>query len=77
VASAASSPPPASSPACAGADIKPSSTSKQDLAKVQAQFKARRPESGLSANQISRLWAMSIGDSFDTAILRLRAGLAG
>lgn len=61
----------------AGANIAPSSTSKKDLANVQAQFNAWRAESRLSANQISRICAMSIGDSFDTATLRQSAGLDG
>jgi 3-methyladenine DNA glycosylase Tag len=60
----------------AGLDIAPAPTSKKDLAKIQAQFNAWRAESGLSATQISRICAMSIGESYDVEMLRQRAGLA-
>jgi 3-methyladenine DNA glycosylase Tag len=59
----------------AGLDIAPTPTSRKDLAAIQAQFNAWRAESGLSATQISRICAMSIGDSYDLATLRERAGL--
>jgi 3-methyladenine DNA glycosylase Tag len=59
----------------AGLDIAATPTSKKDLAKIQAQFNAWRAETGLSAQQISRICAMSIGESYDTAMLRERAGL--
>jgi 3-methyladenine DNA glycosylase Tag len=57
----------------AGLDIAATPTSKKDLAKVQAQFNAWRAESGLSARQISRICAMSIGERYDTETLRQRA----
>jgi 3-methyladenine DNA glycosylase Tag len=59
----------------AGLDIAASPTSKKDLAKIQAQFNAWRAEGGLSATQISRICAMSIGDSYDAETQRRRAGL--
>jgi 3-methyladenine DNA glycosylase Tag len=59
----------------AGLDIPATPTSKKDLAKIQAQFNAWRAESGLSAMQISRICAMSIGEQYDTEMLRQRAGL--
>jgi len=58
-----------------GVDIAATPTSKKDRARIQAQFNAWRAESGLSATQISRICAMSIGDSYDTETLRQRAGL--
>ena len=59
----------------AGLDIAPSPTSKKDLAKIQDQFNAWRAETGLSIQQLSRICAMSIGESYDNAMLRERAGL--
>jgi 3-methyladenine DNA glycosylase Tag len=59
----------------AGVEIAPAASSKKDLAKVQAQFNAWRAESGLSATQVSRVCAMSIGESYDAETLRQRAGL--
>ncbi len=58
----------------AGLDIAGTPTSKKDLAKIQAQFNAWRAESGLSATQIARICAMSIGDNYSTEMLRERAG---
>ncbi len=49
---------------------------KKDLAAIQAQFNAWRSESSLSATQISRICAMSIGEVYDTQMLRERAGRA-
>jgi 3-methyladenine DNA glycosylase Tag len=59
----------------AGLDIASAASSKQDLAKIQDQFNAWRAETGLSATQISRICAMSIGESYDLETLRHRAGL--
>jgi 3-methyladenine DNA glycosylase Tag len=59
----------------AGLDIAPSPTSKKDLAKIQAQFNIWRAETGLTMQQLSRICAMSIGESYDVAMLRERAGL--
>jgi 3-methyladenine DNA glycosylase Tag len=58
----------------AGVAIAPTPTSKKDLAAIQAQFNAWRAETGLSATQISRICAMSIGEVYDTRMLRERAG---
>jgi 3-methyladenine DNA glycosylase Tag len=55
-------------------DIAQTPTSKKDLAKIQAQFNTWRAESGLSATQIARICAMSIGENYSTEILRERAG---
>jgi 3-methyladenine DNA glycosylase Tag len=60
----------------AGVAISPTPTSKKDLAAIQARFNAWRAETGLSATQISRICAMSIGDLYDTQMLRERAGRA-
>ena len=59
----------------AGLDIAATPTSKKDLAKIQDQFNAWRDETGLSIQQLSRICAMSIGESYDNAMLRERAGL--
>jgi 3-methyladenine DNA glycosylase Tag len=59
----------------AGVPIAPVPTSKKDLAAIQAQFNAWRAESGLSGRQISRICAMSIGELYETEVLRARAGL--
>lgn len=59
----------------AGLDIAETPTSRRDLAKIQDQFNAWRAETGLSATQLSRLCAMSIGPSYDAETLRRRAGL--
>jgi 3-methyladenine DNA glycosylase Tag len=58
----------------AGLDIAATPTSKKDLAKIQDQFNAWRAETGLSATQIARICAMSIGDNYSTEMLRERAG---
>jgi 3-methyladenine DNA glycosylase Tag len=47
----------------AGLDIAEAAKSKSDLAKVQAQFNAWAAETGLPYAQMSRICAMSIGDS--------------
>jgi len=58
----------------AGLDIAGTPTSRRDLAKIQAQFNAWRAETGLSATQIARICAMSIGENYSTDMLRERAG---
>jgi 3-methyladenine DNA glycosylase Tag len=59
----------------AGLDISATPTSKKDLMKIQDQFNAWRTETGLSIQQLSRICAMSVGESYDVAMLRERAGL--
>jgi len=48
----------------AGLDVAEAVTSKRDLAKVQAQFNAWADETGLPYTQLSRICAMSIGESY-------------
>ena len=59
----------------AGLDISATPSSKKDLLKIQDQFNTSRAETGLSITQLSRICAMSIGESYDNAMLRQRAGL--
>ena len=58
----------------AGLDIAESPTSKKDLARIQDQFNAWHAETGLSLVHLSRICAMSIGESYSPEILRERAG---
>jgi 3-methyladenine DNA glycosylase Tag len=58
----------------AGLDVAEAITSKRDLAKVQAQFNAWAKETGLRYVHLSRICAMSIGESYDAEKL---AGYAG
>jgi len=60
----------------AGLDIPETPTSRKDLIKIQDQFNAWKAETGLSAQQISRICAMSTGPSYDLETLRERAGRA-
>ena len=53
----------------AGLDIGEEVKSKRDLAKVQAQFNAWAEETGLPFVHLSRICAMSIGESYDAARL--------
>lgn len=53
----------------AGLDIAEAVTSKRDLAKVQAQFNAWAEETGLPYTQLSRICAMSIGESYSNETL--------
>jgi 3-methyladenine DNA glycosylase Tag len=58
----------------AGLDIAENPTSRKDLAKIQGQFNAWAEETGLPLTHLSRICAMSIGENYDTATLRSRAG---
>jgi len=53
----------------AGLDIAETVTSKRDLAKVQAQFNEWAEETGLAYVQLSRICAMSIGESYSNETL--------
>ena len=59
----------------AGLDVAEVVTSKRDLAKVQAQFKAWAEETGLPFVHLSRICAMSIGENYDVDKLAGRAGV--
>lgn len=58
----------------AGLDISATPSSRKDLIKIQDQFNAWKAETGLSAQQISRICAMSVGPDYDLETLRARAG---
>jgi 3-methyladenine DNA glycosylase Tag len=58
----------------AGLDVAEAVTSKRDLAKVQAQFNAWAEETGLPYTHLSRICAMSIGESYSTETLARFAG---
>lgn len=53
----------------AGLDVAETVTSKRDLTKVQAQFNAWAEETGLPYTQLSRICALSIGESYDNETL--------
>ena len=57
----------------AGLDIAETPTSRKDLKKVQDQFNAWAQESGLPLTHLSRICAMSIGESYDAAMLHARS----
>jgi len=52
----------------AGIDVSESPTSKGDLAKIQEQFNTWREQTGLSAVQLSRILALSIGENYDQTV---------
>ncbi|MDF1748891.1 MAG: DNA-3-methyladenine glycosylase I [Alphaproteobacteria bacterium] len=52
----------------AGVEVAEMPTSKGDLAKIQAQFNVWRKQSGLSATQMSRILAFSIGENYDQTV---------
>ena len=56
----------------AGLDIAEKPSSKKDLRKIQDQFNAWARETGLPYAQLSRICALSIGESYDAETLRLR-----
>jgi 3-methyladenine DNA glycosylase Tag len=58
----------------AGLDVAEEITSKRDLAKVQAQFNAWAKETGLPYVHLSRICAMSIGESYEPSRLSSMAG---
>ena len=57
----------------AGLEISENPTSKKDLNKIQDQFNAWVEETGLPLTHLSRICAMSIGESYDAEALRRRA----
>jgi len=59
----------------AGLDIAENPTSKKDLRKIQDQFNAWAKETGLPYTHLSRICAMSIGESYDAETLRGRASM--
>jgi 3-methyladenine DNA glycosylase Tag len=59
----------------AGLDISENPTSKKDLAKIQAQFNVWTKESGLPLTHLSRICAMSIGQSYDAKTLQSRGSM--
>jgi 3-methyladenine DNA glycosylase Tag len=58
----------------AGLDVAEAVTSKRDLAKVQAQFNTWAEETGLPYQHLSRICAMSIGESYSKDTLARFAG---
>jgi 3-methyladenine DNA glycosylase Tag len=58
----------------AGLEIAENPTSRKDLTKIQKQFNAWAAETGLPYTHLSRICAMSIGENYDAAMLRHRAG---
>jgi 3-methyladenine DNA glycosylase Tag len=61
----------------AGLDIAETVTSKRDLAKVQAQFNAWAKETALPYTHLSRICAMSIGESYEPQKLASMGGEEG
>jgi 3-methyladenine DNA glycosylase Tag len=60
-----------------GVDIAEEPTSKMDLRLAQAQLNAWARESGLPMTHVSRICALSIGESYDAATLASRGGGSG
>jgi 3-methyladenine DNA glycosylase Tag len=59
-----------------GLDIAVKPTSKRDMRKIQDRLNAWARETGLPYAHLSRICAMSIGESYDAETLRARAGMA-
>jgi 3-methyladenine DNA glycosylase Tag len=58
----------------AGLDVSETVTSKRDLARVQAQFNAWAEETGLPYTHLSRICALSVGESYSNETLARLAG---
>jgi 3-methyladenine DNA glycosylase Tag len=58
----------------AGLDISEKPSSKKDLRKIQEQFNVWARETGLSYTHLSRICAMSIGETYDTQTLQRMGG---
>ncbi len=58
----------------AGLDVSETVTSKRDLARVQAQFNAWAEETGLPYTHLSRICALSVGESYSNEMLARLAG---
>ena len=56
----------------AGLDLAEKPSSKKDLRKIQDQFNAWARDTGLPYTHLSRICALSIGESYDAETLRLR-----
>jgi 3-methyladenine DNA glycosylase Tag len=56
----------------AGVELSEKATTKKDLRNAQAAVNAWRKESGLSATQVSRICALSVGENVDAAVLMER-----
>ncbi|MFZ1106235.1 MAG: DNA-3-methyladenine glycosylase I [Hyphomicrobiaceae bacterium] len=56
----------------AGLDLSEKPSSKKDLRKIQDQFNAWARDTGLPYTHLSRICALSIGESYDAETLRLR-----
>ncbi len=61
----------------AGLDVAEDAKSKRDLAKVQGQFNAWAKETGLPYTHLSRICALSIGESYEAHRLAGREGEGG